>query len=223
MRLAPELGARDFAHLRYLAATEVAAADAALGELLEGIARLTLAREAVVIVFGTRGAWLGEDGRVGLRPGLAPEVLHVPLVVQIPKRSRPEPVPGEERPRPPSYRGRSSALASTMDVAPTLYELLNLGVPDGLFGRSLMPDAGADGVNGRRTLRVVSQRAHPMAAIYAPGAAWVRSLESGDEQIEPWPLGAAPGGTDLAERAAAEAGLAVEMDEWLGPVEDASR
>lgn len=238
LRLAPTFGPADFARLEALLASEVAATDAALGALLDGLARRSLTEDVVVLVVGTRGAWRGAVGRVGLLPGVEPEVLHVPCVLRLPARLQ---------------RGRSGlALTGAVDLqvtladmAPTLRDVLGLApaavaaglpveaaAPRGAIGdsaacearfvrdlagrtvgRSVLPGAPAP----RRLIRVGTGRGHSLAAVYAPGVGLVRDVETGAEHSVGFGPPEAQGPATLAAAAAA-AGLAVELDAWLGPV-----
>ena len=240
LRLAPTFEARDFARLGALAASEVAAVDLALGVLLTGLARRGLADEVVIAVVGTRGAWLGEGGRVGLVPGLDPEVLHVPLVLRLPTAIR-------AARTGLALRGTVDMLVTTTDLAPTLRDVLELGeapleapveAPEVPLGGALPVAAvhrleraggGARGPQlvartaGRsilpgapaspRVLRIGSGRGQALAAVYTQGAGLIRDLEHHTERVVPF------GGASLleAERTATLRGLATELDGWLGP------
>jgi len=244
LRLAPTFEARDFARLVALAASEVAAVDRALGALLEGLARRGLSDQVVVAVVGTRGAWLGEGRRVGLVPGLDPEVLHVPFVLRLPTRIM-------AARSGLALRGVVDLLATTTDLAPTLRDALELGEasdeapavaqaePDvsargALPGRALQGDGPRGSqlqgsqLHGRtegrsllpgapaapRVLRVGSRRGQALAAVYVEGAGMVRDLEHDTERVVPFGGASHP----EAERTAVERGLASELDAWLGPL-----
>jgi len=226
LRLAPEFGPQDFERLAALIASEVAAVDVALGQLLDGLARRALSDELLVIVLGTRGAWTGRDGRVGLLPGVEPEVLHVPLVLRLPARIT--------RARHGlSMRGEVDMPVTLLDLTPTILDALELTdsgdvrlVREGAAtpasysgagrqralagrspGRSILPGAPAP----PRLLRVGTTRGHALAAVYGSGGALLRDLETGAERGV---LFGAPleqgGATSLPE-------LAADLDAWLGP------
>jgi hypothetical protein len=246
LRLAPTFEARDFDRLVALAASEVAAVDRALGALLEGLARRGLTDEVVVAVVGTRGAWLGEGDRVGLVPGLDPEVLHVPLVLRLPARisaARSGLV----------LRGMVDMLVTTTDLAPTLCDALELeldaeseGAPELAQGeptpaaRGALPVVALQGhgrtasrpdgpeLTGRTVGRSIlpGAPAEPRVLRFGSrrGQALAAVYTEGAGMVRDLEHGVERvvrfGGTSLleAERTAVERGLASELDAWLGPL-----
>jgi len=114
----------------YLA--EVAAADAALGTLLETLEHTGAAGHTTVIVVGDHGEGLGQHAETTHGSYCYDSTLRVPLLLRAPGGPR-----GvvEER------------LASVVDVFPTVLETLGLAVPPGGDGRSLLgPDDAARGL-----------------------------------------------------------------------------
>lgn len=97
----------------------LAAVDAALGRLLDG-----LPRNAAVVVLGDRGVRLEETRGAGHLWGqsLMPELVNVPMIVKAPGR-------GARTVDTP---------VSVVDVAPTVLALAGLEAPEGLDGVSLM-------------------------------------------------------------------------------------
>jgi arylsulfatase A-like enzyme len=80
------LSARDLEHVQALYAAEIAATDAAIGTLLEGLARRGLAEETLVVVVGDHGDEFFEHGSIGHRQTLHEEVLRVPMILRLPGR-----------------------------------------------------------------------------------------------------------------------------------------
>ncbi len=221
LRVAGTFQPADFTRLRALAASEVAAVDQALGALLEGLARRGLADGAVVAVIGTRGAWLGEQGRVGFLPGLEPEVLHVPFVLALPERIH----------RAKSglmLRGVIDAPTLTSDLAPTLLDVLELtaaaeprapvdhgensenGEGGESRGRSVLPGAPALSA----TVRLATERGRKEAAVVGEDGLVQRDLEARTEAAHPFPP--LPG---VPAPRFAEGPLRLELDAWLGPLQ----
>ncbi|RMG47272.1 MAG: tetratricopeptide repeat protein [Acidobacteria bacterium] len=102
---------------------EVAAADAALKRLIDGIASLGRADGLLVVVSGDHGEALGDHGEQTHGLFLYEEVLRVPLIVSG-----------------PSWGVRHAVieeLASVADIAPTLAELARLPALPGTDGLSL--------------------------------------------------------------------------------------
>ncbi len=105
---------------------EIAAADAAVGALCAWLDDAGLLARTVVVVAGDHGEALGQHGEATHGDYCWEPTLHVPLVVCGPDVPRGE---------------RSRALASLVDVAPTLAARLGLAWPDGGDGRDLLAPA----------------------------------------------------------------------------------
>jgi arylsulfatase A-like enzyme len=103
------------------------ALDDKLGQLLERLRRGRRLRATTVVITGAFGLSFGESGLYLSSGMLSDAELRVPLVV------RPSLDFELERGR------KSSELISTLDVAPTLLELMSLPRPAGMHGRSLVP------------------------------------------------------------------------------------
>lgn len=109
---------------------EVAYLDWYFGVVLDTLERLGLAERTLVVFSADHGEELLERGEVGhastLRGGhLYDEILRVPLILALPGRL-PEGV-------------RVEAQVRSVDVMPTIFELLGEAPPPGFQGRSLLP------------------------------------------------------------------------------------
>lgn len=116
---------------------EVAAADAAVGELVAELKRLEVYDRAVILVLSDHGEGLGDHGERQHGIFLYRETLQVPLMVKL---------PGSR------YGGRSiSRPVGLMDVVPTIASLVGLELPeDGrLAGRSAFELAASPVVEGK--------------------------------------------------------------------------
>jgi arylsulfatase A-like enzyme len=91
--------------------TEIAAVDAEVGRLLEGLDRHSAGRDRFTVLLGDHGEAFGEHGEVGHGRVLHEATLRVPLGFVWPGRIEP---------------GVSSLPASLLDVAPTALALLGL-------------------------------------------------------------------------------------------------
>lgn len=103
---------------------EVAGNDASFGALVAGLEERGLWDDTVVIVLSDHGEEFHEHGGWDHGKTLYNEVLEVPLIVRLPGL--------------PEGR-RVEALAQHVDLLPTLLAYLDLPVPEGLDGRSLLP------------------------------------------------------------------------------------
>jgi choline-sulfatase len=103
---------------------EVAFMDAAVGNLLDGLRAEGLLDQSLLVVAGDHGESLGEHGEPTHGAFCYEGALRVPLLVRLPGGRR-----GGER---------SPALASVVDVFPTLAGALDLGRCAGLDGRDLL-------------------------------------------------------------------------------------
>ena len=111
---------------------EIAAADQAVGALLDELRRTGVYDRAIVIVLSDHGEGLGEHGEDEHGILLYRWALHVPLLVKLPGSAR--------------AGTRVRAPVETIDLLPTLGPMLGLSLPSGLRGRSLL----AEGGDGRR-------------------------------------------------------------------------
>jgi arylsulfatase A-like enzyme len=104
---------------------QLAAMDAALGELLDALRARGRYENALVIVTADHGEFLGEHGQVGhIGRMLYEPVLHVPLVVKL---------PGADH-----RRGVVETPVQLVDVLPTVVEATGATLPAGVQGEPLL-------------------------------------------------------------------------------------
>lgn len=111
----------------------VSYADALVGRLVAGLKEQGIAEKTLIVLWGDHGWHLGEHAIWG-KHSLFEESLRSPLIICAPEVAK----PGVE----------SSSIVETVDLYPTLCELVDLPAPDGLDGKSLLPilkDPGAPG------------------------------------------------------------------------------
>jgi arylsulfatase A-like enzyme len=125
-------------------ALEVQAVDRAIGELLDGLRQRGLYDSSLIVFTSDHGEGLGEHGSVGHGRLLYDELLHVPLMIKLPRGD----------PRESDLQAVASGFARHVDLVPTLAHLLNLEAFPGAQGRSLLE-------GGPRTLLA---EAHPPEA-----------------------------------------------------------
>ena len=102
----------------------VSYADAQVGKLVTKLQHLKLDDNTVVMLWGDHGWHLGEHGIWG-KHSLFEESLRSPLIIAYPGMSR----PGE----------MTSQIVETIDIYPTVCELLDIKVPGSVRGKSLVP------------------------------------------------------------------------------------
>lgn len=111
--------------VRSLYRAEVRGVDAAVGTVLDVLDEKGLRENTLVILVADHGEEFWEHGGVEHGHTLYDELLLVPFIVRWPGR-----LPGSTR---------IDGLVRLVDVAPTILDLLNLPIPDGLDGRSAVP------------------------------------------------------------------------------------
>jgi choline-sulfatase len=104
---------------------EVAAVDEQVGELVDALSSSVVKDRTIVVLTSDHGESLGEhDYYFDHGENLFDPSLRVPLVVVVPGAPK---------------RQRSRALASTLDLVPTILDAVKLSFPPDLAGRSLLP------------------------------------------------------------------------------------
>lgn len=105
---------------------EIAYADAKLGYLLEHLRRLGELDRTLVVMTADHGEGLGDHGEVTHALLAYNSTLHVPLIIRPPHGAEPRGVVVEHR-------------VGTVDLTPTIVDLLGLEPSDTFQGRSLAP------------------------------------------------------------------------------------
>ncbi|SFS06551.1 Arylsulfatase A [Halomicrobium zhouii] len=117
------LTAEDDADLLTLYDAEIRYMDHNLNRLLEALEAQDAREDTAIVVTADHGEAFGEHGRYGHHPYNYDELVHVPLVFDVPGR--------EGR--------RIDQQVSLIDVPPTLYDLLGVETPAAVQGHSLKP------------------------------------------------------------------------------------
>jgi arylsulfatase A-like enzyme/cytochrome c-type biogenesis protein CcmH/NrfG len=104
---------------------EIAYADAALGKFVGYLKARGWYDEALIIVVGDHGEGLGEHHEDTHGIFLYDSTTHVPLIIKLPKNS--------------SAGKQIDAQVRTIDIVPTILELLSSPIPEKLDGASLTP------------------------------------------------------------------------------------
>jgi iduronate 2-sulfatase len=164
--------------MRHAYAASISYVDAQVGRVLEALDEFGLAERTLVVVWGDHGFLLGEHSIWG-KHCLYEEALRAPLMIRHPGMKNPGAI--------------SKAIVETVDLFPTLTELCRLPSPEGLSGRSLVPQMDNPSApsfkpalgfwtNGQRTARTERWRliVHP-----GKGAGIMPGVELFDYENDP--------------------------------------
>ncbi len=118
-----DLTEEDFAFYEALYDEKIQDADARLQAFLGVLTDLDLMDRTIIVITADHGEEFGEHGYLDHGPTLYDELIHVPLVIRVPG------VPGR----------RIARQVRTVDIFPTVYDLLGYDVPMTQHGVSLVP------------------------------------------------------------------------------------
>ena len=104
---------------------EVAYADSAFGQFLAYLKKKTLYENSIVIVVGDHGEGLGDHHEDTHGIFLYDSTTHVPLILKLPGKIQGKSVVGEQ--------------VRTIDILPTVLDVLGIAIPSSSTGSSLMP------------------------------------------------------------------------------------
>lgn len=154
-----QLSDRDLEHVLALYAGELAWTDAQIGRVLERLDDQGLADETLVIATADHGDEFFEHGGLGHRRTLYEEVVRAPLLLRLPGV-----LPAGVR---------IGGLVSTVDILPTVLDLVGIDPPDGLASSSFRPLI--EGAPDERSAwgRIVVQEDGQLAVRDGSGTAWV--------------------------------------------------
>jgi arylsulfatase A-like enzyme len=95
-----------------------------IGPLINKLKELKLYDKTIIVVCADHGEEFGEHGRLGHGKTLYDETIHVPLIIKVPwiKKGK-----------------RVQELTQTVDIAPTILDLVGLPIPHHAQGKSLLP------------------------------------------------------------------------------------
>jgi arylsulfatase A-like enzyme len=128
---------------------EIAATDQQVGRVLDALAQSRAAARTLVIVTSDHGESLGEHGYFfDHGEDLFDPCLRIPLIVHLPGAAP----------------GRTPALASTLDLLPTVLDAVKVSYPPDLAGRSLL--AEVKGGRGSAPERLFAQNERSLSATF---------------------------------------------------------
>jgi arylsulfatase A-like enzyme len=120
-----DLTTADVNHIHALYDGQISFADQQLGRLLDQVDRLGLAANTIVVATSDHGESLGTLGRWFHGPRTNYTDVHVPLIMRFP-------------PAVPANHSIAAPVAS-IDIMPTILDLLQVPVPPTVQGKSLLP------------------------------------------------------------------------------------
>jgi arylsulfatase A-like enzyme len=122
----------DLAHLKTLYDAQIYYLDQGLGGLFTALNNLKLMDRTVIIILSDHGQAFGEHGEYATHAQLYDEIIRTVLIIKDPRRRL--------------QGARIPNVVQLVDVMPTILELLDIPVPSGVAGRSLVPllDTGQD-------------------------------------------------------------------------------
>jgi arylsulfatase A-like enzyme len=123
------LSEEDVKYMEALYDGEINLVDRYVGEILDSLEREGVLNRTIVVIFSEHGDMLGKHGRFmrggPLRGTFYDDVLHVPLVIYNPNLN------------PAGLR--QSQLVESIDIAPTVLDMLSISPPAQFAGKSLRP------------------------------------------------------------------------------------
>ena len=124
MKLSPKISPQELEFVKSQYDGEIAFVDHHLGILLDQLKQKGLLKNSIIIITSDHGEEFLEHNGFGHSRTLYQEVLKVPLIIYLP-----EP---EFEPKP------INQLVRTIDILPTILDLLGIKIPDKIQGKSLM-------------------------------------------------------------------------------------
>jgi arylsulfatase A-like enzyme len=124
-----KLNPRDKVHLEALYDSEISYHDLHFRTILAALDKRGLSRDTMIVVVADHGEEFWDHGSVGHGHSVYEELLRIPMVIRVPGVTL-----------KPARVESSSGL---VDIVPTVFEALGQSLPEGLSGRSLMPELRA--------------------------------------------------------------------------------
>jgi arylsulfatase A-like enzyme len=190
---------RDLQHLLALYDGEIRYTDGYVAQLLETMAQLGLLENTLVVLFGDHGDEFYEHGKTSHARTLYNEIVHVPLILRWPGR-----LPAGKR---------IEAVASLVDIAPTVLDYITVSYEGPMQGISLRPLIEGQMERSRDTVWAeLSNGLHAQALI---GGARKLLRGPGNDAWEFYDLQNDPGEhTNLYDQPSAAEARAALMAEW---------
>jgi arylsulfatase len=128
------LGPNDFSAMRQRYYALCSQVDESVGRILACLEAQGLADSTIVVFASDHGDMMGEHGAAG-KGHLWDGALHVPLILRDPRRT--------------DWASECSGLVETIDLAPTLLEMIDARIDPRMQGRSVTPALGGPSLSHR--------------------------------------------------------------------------
>jgi arylsulfatase A-like enzyme len=198
LQMSEELAPEDVAELERRYDTELAFTDHHVGVFLDGLRELALFDDSLIILVADHGEEFKDHGRVGHAHSLYGELIDIPMIVHFPN--------GE-----PAVSHRPVA---TVDIYPTVLEVLDLEPSSPLVGRPL-PRSGGSGAGDQRIVFSETMRFANLRAAIAGRWKLVKDLETGQHQLFDLELDPDERHDLYAERGSEHEALVKRLDRWI--------
>ncbi len=163
----PDLAEDQWDHINELYDQELEYLDNHLGDLFEKLKELGLWEDSIIIVTSDHGELIGENRRLGHGVTLYENEIKVPLFVKYPKII-PQNIVVED-------------LVQTVDIVPTILDLLDISVPGIMHGKSLIPLVGEEEGTDIHEYAYLSQ--YNYRAIRNMEWKYIRNLKDNSEEL----------------------------------------
>jgi arylsulfatase A-like enzyme len=145
---------------------EISYVDEYVGRLLELLANVRIENNTIIVLTADHGESMTEHDVYFEHYGLFEDIIRVPLILYVP-----------DAPYPPK---KVTALVESVDIYPTVLDLLELPVPEDLRGKSLLPVMRGESEVHRKN--AYSEMAHGLQrAIRTDTYKLIESLSDGNE------------------------------------------
>lgn len=121
-----KLNPRDKVHLEALYDSEISYHDLHFRTILAALDKRALTQDTMIVVVADHGEEFWDHGSVGHGHSVYEELLRIPMVIRVPGVTL----------KP----ARVESTSGLVDIVPTVFEALGQAIPEGLSGRSLMPE-----------------------------------------------------------------------------------
>jgi len=163
----PDLDDRQFDTLKNLYDQELGYLDQHLGDLFDLFKELDMLDESIIIVTSDHGEIFGENGYLSHAISLYENEIKVPLIMRGSK------IFPEDR--------QIDKLVQTVDIVPTILDILKMKIPSDIHGQSLMPLLDEEGVGVSRDFVYASQ--YDFRMIRNSDWKYIRNLKDKSEEL----------------------------------------